>query len=85
MERNGDVVRSLTIGDEDEILMMTQEGMVSRISTVDFRVLGRTTSGVKIMRMKKDDDRIVSVVPMALGDEAGDIPKEEAEGGDEGE
>jgi DNA gyrase subunit A len=85
IERNGEVVRSLTIGDEDEILMMTQEGMVSRISTADFRVLGRTTSGVKIMRMKKEDDRIVSVVPMALGDEANDIPKEEAEGRDEEE
>jgi len=58
---------------------------VSRISTADFRVLGRTTSGVKIMRMKKENDRIVSVVPMAVGDEANDIPKEIAEGRDEEE
>ena len=80
IERNGFVVRSLTVADDDELLMLTQEGMVLRISTADFRVLGRSTAGVKLFRMKKDNDRIIAIVPLALSDEALDIPKEEVEG-----
>lgn len=82
IERNGEVVRSLTIGDEEELLMLTQEGMVNRISSGDFRVLGRTTSGVRIMKFKKDGDSIVAVVPLLISEEGEDIPKEEAESED---
>jgi DNA gyrase subunit A len=78
IERNGLVVRSITVADDDELLMMTQEGIVVRISTADFRVLGRATSGVRLMKFKKDNDKIVSVVPLSLKEEADDIPKETA-------
>ena len=78
IERNGVVVRSITVGDDDELLMLTQEGIVVRISTADFRVLGRTTSGVRLMKFKKSDDVIGSVVPLPIKDEAGAIPKEAA-------
>lgn len=79
IERNGTVVRSITVADDDELLMLTQEGMVLRISTADFRVLGRSTAGVKLFRMKKDNDRVIAVVPLALSDEAEDIQKVESE------
>ena len=78
IERNGAVVRSITVGDDDELLMLTQEGIVVRISTADFRVLGRTTSGVRLMKFKKSDDVIGSVVPLPVKDEARAIPKETA-------
>lgn len=83
IERNGQVVRSITVADDDELLMLTQEGMVLRISTSDFRVLGRSTAGVKLFRMKKDNDRVIAVVPLALSDEAEDIQKVEGEAGSE--
>lgn len=78
IERNGPVVRSMTVADDDELLMLTQEGMLVRISTSDFRVLGRATSGVRLMKFKKAEDRIISVVPLPIKDEVEDIPKEEA-------
>ena len=79
IERNGQVVSSITVAEDDELLMMTQEGIVVRISTADFRVLGRATAGVRLMKFKKDNDRIVSVVPLSLEEEATDIPKETSE------
>jgi DNA gyrase subunit A len=79
IERNGQVVSSITVAEDDELLMMTQEGIVVRISTADFRVLGRATAGVRLMKFKKDNDRIVSVVPLSLKEEATDIPKEASE------
>jgi DNA gyrase subunit A len=78
IDRNGTVVRSMTVAEDDELLMLTQEGMVVRISTSDFRVLGRATSGVRLMKFKKAEDRIISVVPLPIKDEVEDIPKEEA-------
>ena len=70
MERNGLVVKSLTVGDEDELLILTQEAMVLRISTSTFREQGRSTSGVRVIRFKKENDKIISIVPLALADEA---------------
>jgi DNA gyrase subunit A len=78
IDRNGPVVRSMTVADDDELLMLTQEGMLVRISTSDFRVLGRATSGVRLMKFKKAEDRIISVVPLPIKDEVEDILKEEA-------
>jgi DNA gyrase subunit A len=83
IERNGVVVRSITVAEDDELLMLTQEGIVVRISTSDFRVLGRTTSGVRLMKFKKADDVIGSVVPLPVKDEANDIPVEKAEAQEE--
>lgn len=77
MERNGDVVRSLTVGEEDELLILTQEAMVLRISTSTFREQGRSTSGVRVIRFKKDNDKIISIVPLAIADEAGEVEKVE--------
>ena len=73
VERNGLVVRSLTVGDEDDLLILTQEAMVLRISSATFRVLGRSTSGVKVIRFKRDNDKIISIVPLALADEAEEV------------
>jgi len=63
----------LTVGDEDDLLILTQEAMVLRISSATFRVLGRSTSGVKVIRFKRDNDKIISIVPLALADEAEEV------------
>lgn len=76
IERNGYVVRSISVADDDELLILTQEAMVLRISTSAFRVLGRSTSGVKLIRMKSETDKIISVVPIPVQDEVSEIPAE---------
>lgn len=80
--RNGHVVRSLTVGDDDELLILTEKGKVVRISTHNIRVLGRSTSGVRLVRLKHNDDKIVAVVPLPLKDEVDDIPEEKVDDDD---
>ena len=61
MERNGPVVRSLTVHEEDEVLLLTNQGMMLRFPTSDLRVLGRATGGVRLMRME-EGDKVEAVV-----------------------
>ncbi len=54
--RRGDVVASRTVSEEDELIITTKDGVVIRIPASDIRVQGRSTQGVRIMRLKKDDE-----------------------------
>ncbi len=48
----------LTSG-EDDLLVATREGMAIRFHETDARQLGRTSRGVRSIKFKKDDDRVV--------------------------
>ncbi|MHC1631084.1 MAG: DNA gyrase subunit A [Methanotrichaceae archaeon] len=52
----GDVVTSRTIFDDDELMITTKEGQMIRIPASDIRIQGRSTQGVKIMRLKPGDE-----------------------------
>ncbi len=48
-----------TTGDED-IFMVSRNGMTIRFSEADVRSMGRSTAGVRGMRLKNDEDAVVS-------------------------
>ncbi|MGL5095517.1 MAG: DNA gyrase C-terminal beta-propeller domain-containing protein, partial [Planctomycetia bacterium] len=66
-ERNGDVVAVATVRDDDEVMFITQEGMVVRTKVDGISVYGRNTQGVTLMRIT-DDDRIMSMARIARED-----------------
>ena len=53
MEKTGDVVGVKAVTDENEIMMITNEGIIIQIPMADVSTLGRITSGVKLMDLKK--------------------------------
>ena len=59
-ERNGKVVFAKSVKEEDEIMVLSRTGMISRIRVKDIRRQGRNTAGVRIMRLK-EGDKIVCV------------------------
>ncbi len=63
-ERNGPVMRVLSVRDGDDIVLMTSQGMVNRTHVDEIRVVGRNTQGVRIMNLK-DGDRIASIAKVA--------------------
>ncbi|MAT13821.1 MAG: DNA gyrase subunit A [Planctomyces sp.] len=69
-ERNGKVVTSLAVADDDEILMVTQKGKIQRIRANEINQIGRNTQGVRIMRMD-EGDALASVarIPAEFADE----------------
>jgi DNA gyrase subunit A len=54
-EKNGLVVDILTVQQDDEIMSVTQEGMVVRCPVNDIRLSGRSTQGVKLISLGKND------------------------------
>lgn len=73
-DRNGKVVALLQVVDGDEIMLMTQEGMVVRTPVDELRSIGRATQGVKLIAIS-ENDRVVSVAR---------VEKEEGEPGSGG-
>ena len=53
--RNGNVIGTCRVSDEDEVLMMTARGKLQRIRAGDINVIGRNTQGVRIMSLDEGD------------------------------
>jgi DNA gyrase subunit A len=60
-ERNGEVVGVAYVQEDDEVLMITQQGMIIRLPTNGVRSIGRATQGVRLIEVE-GDDKLVSVV-----------------------
>jgi len=75
-DKVGRVIAMKEVVDGDDIVVMTEKGMVIRQHVADIRVLGRNTQGVRLIRLN-DGDRItgVAVVPSEEDDDAvGSVP-----------
>jgi DNA gyrase subunit A len=61
-EKTGSVVGVKAVNEENEVMLITTEGIVIRIMVSDISVLGRVTSGVKLINL---DDKNVYVASVA--------------------
>lgn len=77
-DRNGGVVAAFPIEDEDQIMMVTDQGKLIRTSVHEVRIAGRATQGVTLFKVS-DNEHVVSVAHMKdMGDD--DEEGEETEG-----
>ena len=53
-EKTGDVVGVKAVNDDNEIMLITTEGVIIQLRTQDISILGRITSGVKMINLDKD-------------------------------
>jgi DNA gyrase subunit A len=67
-ERNGRVVGMASVHDDDEFMLITQQGKILRTVARDIRSIGRATQGVRLIEMDADD-RVVSLARLAEQDE----------------
>lgn len=58
-EKTGDVRASLVVSKEDQLMLITEEGVIIRISVDQISTFGRNTQGVKLMNLK--DSKVVAV------------------------
>ena len=59
-EKTGNIVGVKAVGKEDEVMLITTEGIIIRIKVEGTALLGRVTSGVKLMNLS-DDVTIASI------------------------
>ena len=75
--RNGPVVASFPVADEDQVVMMSNGGRLIRMPVNDIRIAGRNTQGV-ILFSTEEGEKVVSVAHLdASADEDGGAPSPE--------
>ena len=67
-DRNGKVIGLAHVTDEDELMLITQQGKILRMAAKDIRTIGRATQGVRMIDIE-GDDRAVSIARLAEKDE----------------
>jgi DNA gyrase subunit A len=72
--RNGPVVGSAVVRDNDEIILMSSSGVMMRTSVKEVRMVGRGSSGVRIMRT--DEGAVVASLAVVPFEEAEEEPEE---------
>ncbi len=66
-EKTGKVIGMKLISDDEEIMMITTEGIIIQIRCGDISVIGRNTSGVKLIDLDKEQDvKVASIAKVRL-------------------
>ena len=61
-EKTGNVIGAKAVNDGNEVMMITNEGIIIRMFVDDISVLGRVTLGVKLMNTGNNDDIVVASI-----------------------
>ena len=69
-QRNGKVVSILAVNDQDELMMITANGILLRTDLTAVREIGRATQGIRLIRLS-ERDKVVAVAKIAPEDENG--------------
>jgi DNA gyrase subunit A len=70
-DRNGKVVGVAQVNDDDELMLITQQGKILRMAARDIRTIGRATQGVRLIDIE-GDDRAVSIARLADREDVSD-------------
>ena len=60
--RNGKLVAAQIVGDDDEIMLITTGGVLIRTKVMQIREMGRSTQGVRLLRLEDDDSVAAAAV-----------------------
>ncbi len=74
-DKTGDVIGVKAVNEDNEVMLITKEGIIIRIAVSDISVLGRITSGVKLMNV--DTTNNIKVANMTKVRESTDSTTEE--------
>ncbi len=74
-ERNGEVVGAIIVGEDDEVMLISDRGTLIRTPVRDVSILGRNTQGVRLVAMG-EGERLAGLQRISQEEEA--IEEEEA-------
>ncbi len=70
--KNGPVLDLLQVGDDDEIMLVTDRGKIIRMATQSIPIVGRVTQGVKLMDADSEE-KVVSVARVVEKGDDGEV------------
>ena len=59
-DRNGGIVAMKSVNGEEDLMLITIHGILIRMSIGDISIFGRSTQGVRLIRLA-DDERVATV------------------------
>jgi DNA gyrase subunit A len=68
-DRNGPVVAALQVREDSDVMIITGQGKVIRVHSGEIREAGRSTQGVRLLRLE-EGDRIAAAAAILEEDEA---------------
>jgi DNA gyrase subunit A len=79
-ERNGRVIGAVQVKDEDQVMLVTNGGMLIRTRVKEISVIGRNTQGVRLITLEAENEKVVGIsrLPEVAGAD------DESEGGEGG-
>ena len=63
-DRNGLLIGAAQVTDEDEVMLISNKGMLVRIRVSEVNVIGRNTQGVTVIRLK-EKEKLISIAPIS--------------------
>ena len=63
-ERNGQLIGAAQVSDEDQVMLITNKGMLVRTRVSEINVIGRNTQGVTVIKLK-EGEKLVSLAPIS--------------------
>ncbi|MEK7316002.1 MAG: DNA gyrase subunit A [Candidatus Eisenbacteria bacterium] len=79
-ERTGKVVGVAQVVDGDQLILITQDGMIIRTAVDAIREIGRSTQGVRLINLE-GEDRLVAIAKVVERDDVDGIPGAPGENG----
>lgn len=76
-DKTGYLIGAKLVDDHREVMLITNEGIIIRVAVSDISIIGRNTSGVKLMNVDQDSD--VRVASIAKVRDSGSKEEDEAE------
>ena len=73
--KTGNVVAILSVKEDSDLMIVTRDGKMIRIDSGEIRQAGRSTQGVRLVRMEENDQVAAACL----------IPESEEKNGDEGQ
>ncbi|HZY05571.1 MAG TPA: DNA gyrase C-terminal beta-propeller domain-containing protein, partial [Anaeromyxobacteraceae bacterium] len=64
-ERNGPVVSATPVLDSEEVMLITNRGMLIRFRCKQISVIGRNTQGVRLIAVESKDELVMAVARVA--------------------
>ena len=76
-ERNGPVVGVNFLRADEQVMLITEKGMIIRLNTADISTIGRNTQGVRLIQLE-EGDHLVSVARLAEREDDEESPGDPA-------
>jgi DNA gyrase subunit A len=83
-ERNGKVVGIVQVRDADEVMLVTNGGMLIRMKVKEISVIGRNTQGVRLISLESEQEKVTGISRLPESDSDAEAEGSEGGGGEAG-